>query len=43
MQTSGPEALVAECDALKKALEEREREVEVLQEALGFFIKRQKK
>lgn len=43
VQTSGPEALVAECESLKKALKEREREVEVLQEALGFFVKRQKK
>jgi len=43
VQDKGPEVLVAECEALKKALHEREQEVEVLQEALSFFVKRQKK
>jgi transposase-like protein len=43
VQEKGPEGLVAENTALKKALREREQEVEILQEALGFFVKRQKK
>lgn len=43
VQEKGPEGLVAENASLKKALREREQEVEILQEALGFFVKRQKK
>lgn len=43
VQNKGPETLIAECEALKKALREREQEVEVLQEALSFFVKRRKK
>lgn len=43
VQKKGPETLVAECESLKKALREREQEVEVLQEALSFFVKRRKK
>lgn len=43
MQEKGPEGLVAECEALKKVLREREQEVQILQDALSFFVKRQKK
>lgn len=43
VQEKSPEGLAAECEALKKALREREQEVEVLQEALSFFVKRRKK
>ena len=42
VQEKGPEGLAAENDALRKALREKEQEVEILQEALGFFVKRQK-
>ena len=43
VEEKGPEGLVAECEGLRKALREREQEVEILQEALSFFVKRQKK
>lgn len=43
VQEKGPEGLAAENDALRKALREKEQEVEILQEALGFFVKRRKK
>ena len=39
----GPEGLVAEVEKLKKELAERDEEVEILKDALGFFAKRQKK
>ena len=43
VQEKGPEGLAAENEALRKALREKEQEVEILQEALGFFIERRKK
>ena len=43
VQEKGPEGLATECESLKKALREKEQEVEILQEALGFFVKRRKK
>lgn len=43
VQEKGPEGLVAENTTLRKALREREQEVEILQGALGFFVKRQKR
>jgi transposase-like protein len=43
VQEKGPEGLLAESEALKKTLREREQEVEILQEALSFFVKRQKR
>jgi transposase-like protein len=39
----GPEGMAAENERLRKLLHEREQEVEILQDALGFFVKRQKK
>lgn len=43
LQEKGPEGLLAENEALKKALREKEEEVQILQDALCFFAKRQKK
>lgn len=43
VKKKGPEALAEENEALKKQLRDREQEVEVLQEALSFFVKRRKK
>ena len=43
VQEKGFEGLAAECESLKKALREKEQEVEILQEALGFFVERRKK
>lgn len=43
VQEKGPEGLAAENTTLRKALREREQEVEILQGALGFFVKRQKR
>ena len=43
VQEIGPEGLIAENTSLKKALREKEQEVEILQEALGFFVERRKK
>ncbi len=43
VQEKGPEGLAAENTKLRKALREREQEVEILQGALGFFVKRQKR
>lgn len=39
----GAEGLAAENERLRRQLKEREEEVEILQNALGFFVKRQKK
>lgn len=39
----GSEGMAAENERLRKLLHEREQEVEILQDALGFFVKRQKK
>lgn len=41
--SKGTDGLVYENEALKKALKEREEEIEILQDALGFFAKRRKK
>ncbi len=43
LQEKGPDGLSRENADLKKALREKEQEVEILQEALGFFARRQKK
>ena len=43
VQEKGPEGLAMENEALKKELREKEQEVEILQEALSFFVKRRKK
>jgi transposase-like protein len=43
VREKGPAGLAAECEALKKELREKEHEVEILQEALSFFVKRRKK
>ena len=39
----GPDGLVAEVEKLKRELAERDEEVEILKDALGFFAKRRKK
>ena len=39
----GPEALVAENARLKRELIKKSAEVEILQDALGFFVERRKK
>lgn len=39
----GPEALISENARLKRDLRQSHEEVEILQEALSFFVKRQKK
>jgi transposase len=39
----GPEALVEENTRLNKELAKKSAEVEILQEALGFFVERRKK
>ena len=38
-----PEEYAAETERLKAALKEKEEEILVLQDALGFFVKRRKK
>ena len=43
IEEKGPEGLAADNEALTKQLRERDQEVEILQEALSFFVKRQKK
>jgi len=43
LEEKGPEGLLRENEALKKALKEKEEEVEILQDALGFFVERRKK
>lgn len=39
----GPEGLLHENEQLKKELREKSEEIEILQDALGFFVKRRKK
>lgn len=39
----GAEELKAEVDSLRKRLREQDEEIEILQDALGFFAKRRKK
>lgn len=39
----GTVALADENKQLRRELREREEEIEILQDALGFFVKRQKK
>jgi transposase len=39
----GPEGLVAENEKLRKELREKSEEIEILQDALVFFVKRRKK
>jgi transposase len=39
----GPEGLVAEVEQLRKELAEKDEEVEILKDALGFFAKRRKR
>lgn len=43
IREKGPEGLLIENEHLKKELQEREQEIEILQDALGFFAKRRKK
>ncbi len=42
-QLGGLEGANHEIDRLQRALREKEEEIEILQEALGFFVKRRKK
>jgi len=42
VKKKGSEALAEENEALKKQFRDREQEVELLQEALSFFVKRRK-
>jgi transposase len=43
VREKGPEGLLSENERLKKELREQEQEIEILQDALGFFAKRRKK
>ena len=43
VERKGTPGMVNEIEDLKKVLKEREEEIEILQGALGFFVKRQKK
>lgn len=43
LEEKGPEGLVRENEALRKELKERAEEVEILQNALSFFVERRKK
>ena len=43
MAEQGPEGLVSENTRLKQELRQSKEEVEILQEALSFFVKRRKK
>jgi transposase len=43
LNEKGPEGLIIENTRLKRELHESQDEVEMLQEALSFFVKRQKK
>ena len=43
LEEKGPEGLLRENEALRKELKEKAEEIEILQDALGFFVKRRKK
>ena len=43
VESKGVEGLVMEIEELRNQLREQEEEIEILQDAMGFFIKRRKK
>lgn len=43
IREKGPEGLLEENTQLKRELREKLEEIEILQDALGFFVKRRKK